>query len=170
MAAMPHAPKPLPPVSRLHEQFIYDPQTGFILSRTSRTSRRAGKRCDRHRSGYLCVYIDGQLHLAHRIAWIMHYGEPPIGFIDHKNRDKIDNRIENLRDCSHPENMWNAKVRSDSSTGIKGLSFDGRRQRWRGEITVNGKRHMLPRRKTKEAALLDLTDARKRLHAEFARD
>ena len=48
----------------------------------------------------------------HRIVWILHHGEIPAGLqIDHINRDRSDNRIENLRLATHRQNKHNMKER-----------------------------------------------------------
>lgn len=53
--------------------------------------------------------IDGQCHklLAHRAAWALMHGHWPAQSIDHINHDRRDNRLANLRDVSHLENMRN---------------------------------------------------------------
>jgi len=42
--------------------------------------------------------------------------------VDHKNRNRQDNTIENLRWVTHLENMQNKGIRCDSTTGIKNIS------------------------------------------------
>jgi hypothetical protein len=46
---------------------------------------------------------------AHRLVWFLHHGAWPKQVIDHINRVKLDNRVENLRDVSAAENMLNAE-------------------------------------------------------------
>ncbi len=43
--------------------------------------------------------------------------------IDHINRDKLDNRKENLRICDRLTNMQNREVNKNSSTGYNGIYF-----------------------------------------------
>lgn len=57
--------------------------------------------------GYKAVLVDGKKHLVHRLIWLWHYGEFPKETIDHINHDKLDNRIENLREVSNAENHKN---------------------------------------------------------------
>jgi hypothetical protein len=47
-------------------------------------------------------------------------GNPP-GAIDHKNRNGLDNRVDNLRIVTHAENLRNTKGRSKSGCGFKGV-------------------------------------------------
>lgn len=60
--------------------------------------------------------------------------------IDHKNGDPLDNRRDNLRVCSQAMNCHNQGLRSNSSTGFKGVHFYKSRQKFVAEITVNYKR------------------------------
>lgn len=55
--------------------------------------------------GYWRVYINGKGYYLHRLVWLYHKGTLPINEIDHINRNKSDNRIENLRDISHKDNQ-----------------------------------------------------------------
>ena len=65
-------------------------------------------------------------------------------FVDHKNRDKIDNRKENLRFCSVQQNMWNkAKIKGVKSSKYKGVSFHKDLKRYYTRIIHNGKRYSL---------------------------
>ena len=91
--------------------------SGEILKRYCK-SRKTGERKDYYeyvhhttnRSGYLQVSVPERkdLKLVHRIVAETFVNNPQ-GYteIDHLNRDKSDNRVENLRWCTHKENMVN---------------------------------------------------------------
>lgn len=66
--------------------------------------------------------------------------------IDHINREKLDNRIENLRIVSHHENTLN-RVR-----GL-GIIYDEDRKKWRARLKFKGKEVHLGRFETREEAL-----------------
>jgi hypothetical protein len=58
-------------------------------------------------SGYIFIRM-GKLYRAHRLIWIYHYGDIPESLqIDHINRIRNDNRIENLRIVSQSLNIMN---------------------------------------------------------------
>lgn len=60
--------------------------------------------------------------------------------VDHINGDTLDNRKRNLRIVTPSENVENQNVtRSDSTSGMKGVSFLKNRNRWRAYITIAGK-------------------------------
>tara|TARA_R110000822_G_scaffold113484_3_gene244629 strand:+ start:597 stop:1040 length:444 start_codon:yes stop_codon:yes gene_type:complete len=51
--------------------------------------------------------------------------------IDHKNRIRTDNRIENLRWATHKENCNNRSMRCDNSSGHLNICWDKPRKRWK---------------------------------------
>ncbi|MCL1955245.1 MAG: HNH endonuclease [Brevinematales bacterium] len=91
--------------------------------------------------------------------------------IDHKNLNKLDNRRQNLRVCSHSENMMNRGKQKNNSTGFKGVNLDkGRkRKRFRAKITANKKNYCLGSFKKPEAAAAAYAKAAKLHHGQFAR-
>lgn len=91
--------------------------------------------------GYRQVRIGGVSYYEHRIVWMMHHGEIPEGIeIDHENRIRDDNRIENLRALTPALNQLNTTEKSYSRYGLKGAVFHKRDQKWFSSIRVNGKR------------------------------
>lgn len=55
--------------------------------------------------------------------------------VDHINGNPLDCRKINLRVCSHEQNMWNLKGRSDSKSGYRGITWDKQTQKWRATLT-----------------------------------
>jgi hypothetical protein len=90
----------------------YDQETGFFYW-TNRPTKRADALLP---NGYLMVRISvsnmRKGFMAHRVAWFSHHGRWPLGEIDHINKDKADNRIINLRECTRGQNVvaqWDRK-------------------------------------------------------------
>jgi hypothetical protein len=116
--------------------------------------------------GYVVVGYKGKHHQAHRIIWEMHNGCIPTGLqIDHINRVRNDNRIDNLRLATAQENMRN----SDS----KGFYFEdrtkyGRKCRFKSAIYVDGKCYILGYHDNMLDARAAYLRARKELFGEFA--
>ena len=60
--------------------------------------------------------------------------------VDHINRDRTDNRKDNLRNVTYQQNILNSSLRKDSTTGVKGVRYDKRRlSPWYCTIHINGK-------------------------------
>ena len=102
----------------------YRPATGELLLRTPTKRRVAGaSACRLDTKGYLRVRICGKDYKAHRIAWLLAYGEWPTGILDHINGDPADNRLCNLRIVSIAENGQNRKrAMRNNRTGLLGVS------------------------------------------------
>lgn len=98
------------------------------------------------RNGYVQVKIKQKRYYAHRIVWMMHYGEIPVGFeIDHINHNRQDNRIENLRIVSRKQNRMNSSMYSNNSSGFNGVRWCNDRMKWIATIRANGKEKNLGR-------------------------
>lgn len=82
---------------------LFTYKDGF-LTRVVRTSGIGDKCGTVNFNGYLQIRVHGKVYLAHRLIWLYHYKKWPKQ-IDHINRNRLDNRIENLRDCSQRINM-----------------------------------------------------------------
>lgn len=111
-------------VAELRRRYRYDPATGEVLSR--RTGRPI-KATDGN--GYVHIRFFGKLIRAHRLAWILAYGKAPRWQIDHKNRDRTDNRLENLRDVPAWVNCLNKDFAPNHATGYRGISVTGYKNR-----------------------------------------
>lgn len=67
-------------------------------------------------------------------------GKPRTGHeIDHINRDKLDNRINNLREVTHRVNVLNFGMQKNNTSGVRGVVFAKERSKWMARIKVNGK-------------------------------
>ena len=89
--------------------------------------------------GYLQIRLQRRPHLAHRLAWLYVYGSWPKDQIDHINRDRADNRIENLREATNKQNMQNRSKSSHNTSGHPGVSWYKRISKWVAKIMHNQK-------------------------------
>lgn len=63
--------------------------------------------------------------------------------VDHEDHDGLNNQRYNLRKSTDIQNQRNARLRRDSSSGFKGVSWYKRRMKWRARIRVNSKEIVL---------------------------
>jgi len=69
--------------------------------------------------GYVIAVINGKNVKLHNFIMGIHIKE----MIDHKNRNKLDNRKENLRHASRIENSMNRGIQSNNTSGVVGVSW-----------------------------------------------
>jgi len=60
-------------------------------------------------------------------------------FVDHINRNTLDNRRENLRICTKRENCANRGVNRNNTSGVKGVSWDTESNKWKAQLRHNYK-------------------------------
>lgn len=151
---------------RARALFEYDPDTGllFWLSGPRNGSAAGCLRSD----GYIYVKVAGVMIGAHRIAWVHYHGAPFKNEGDHKDRDRSNNAIGNLRDATPTQNRANAKIRSTNKTGFKGVCFDRRAGKYRADIRANGKRKTLGYFDNPEIAAAHYNQAASAAHGPFA--
>jgi len=87
---------------------------------------------------------------------------------DHINHNTLDNRRENLRKCTHFQNTRNTKIRSDNSSGFKGVSFHKVTDKWAAYGCVQGKIKHLGLFDSREDAARAYDTYAKMFYGEFA--
>lgn len=152
-------------VRELREAIGYCPETG-ILTRIKKTGQNVVVGSEAgwlDNQGYRRVSVLGSCWAAHRLAWVLHYGNEPEGPIDHINGVRNDNRISNLRIVTPSENTQNMHaVRSDNKLGITGVRCRG--GRFEARITIGGKTHHLGRFSTAQEAEEAYLRAKEKMH------
>jgi hypothetical protein len=144
--------------ARLHELFTYD--KGFLLRRKAvKGSPMFTVIGTIKPKGYRVAVVDGKVYRVHHLVWMYHHGHF-VPEIDHINRDRDDNRIENLRPCTHSQNLGNSRARVHK---YKGVTFCKATQKWRAQL--NGH---LGRFDTMEEAALAYNAAATAHFGEFA--
>lgn len=152
-----------------HRLLRYDPEMGHLYW----NPRPPGRGRNRVRfnvpagslapDGYIKLNVGGKIHRAHRVIWLMVKGYWPVDTIDHINRIRSDNRLDNLRAATRSENQQNLPVRSDNQSGTKGVAWQPTMSKWWAYINIHGKRtslgyflHAEEASKARKAAELEL--------------
>ena len=126
---------------KLRSILHYDPATGIFTWKVSTSSSvKIGDitGCP-NGGGYLRLWLQSRLYLAHRLAWLHTYGVWPKDQIDHINRNRLDNRIANLREVSHKQNQQNRSKPSNNTSGHPGVCWHKRDFKWQAQIKHNRK-------------------------------
>lgn len=87
---------------------------------------------------------------------------------DHHNRNKLDNRSENLIKCTQQENVRNRSMQSNNTSGIIGVSWDKNRNKWLAHITISKKMKNIGRFVNKEDAIRARLQAEAKYFKDFA--
>ena len=120
---------------RLKEVLDYNSNTGEFFWKESMGNRGAGAPAGSINScGYRLISIDCRRLPGHQWAWLYVYGYFPENEIDHINRNRLDNRIENLREASRSCNRRNSCVPRNCTTGVKGVGWDKWSGKWAARI------------------------------------
>jgi hypothetical protein len=130
-------------LQQLKEVLFYDPGTGIFTRIKSHQPELVGKEAGyRDSQGYRRIKVNSKKYFTHRLVFFYMEGRWPIQQVDHINRDRSDNRWENLREVSNKENAQNS--------GAKGYSKEG--NRWCSRISTEGKQIFLGSFTTREEA------------------
>jgi hypothetical protein len=129
----------MPSQCLLRQLFDYDPKDGKLYWK--RSGKVAGSTDS---SGHRQVKIKGVTYQLHRIVWLWWYGDGslPMCQLDHIDRDRSNNRIENLRLAARndSDNQQNTSLRKDNTSGIKGVSWIARIRKWEVQIQTDKKK------------------------------
>lgn len=155
----------MPSQEFLNERFEYNKLTGVLTYKTKVKFTKiepgdiAGSLSG---SGYLKVIINKKTYANHKIIWKMVTGEdPPKGLtIDHADRDRLNNRWNNLRLATRKEQEANKEFTGVSKNTIGHL--------YQARIYIDGKRISLGNYETPEEAQAVYRAKCKEVRGEFA--
>lgn len=91
-------------------------------------------------------------------------------YIDHRDRDGLNNTKDNLRFCTKSQNALNSKPRLGTKSGVRGVAFHAKTKKWRAYITKNQKQIALGLYATIEQAAAVRKKAEVEMYGDFAGD
>lgn len=173
---------PLPEISYLHEVLEYEESTGVLtwkerprhhFTRDNEWKtfniRFAGKPAgSKAKSGHLTIRLDNKLLLCHRVAWKLATGNDPKNLIDHINNKPDDNRIVNLREATHSQNLCNRGATKQNKSGHKRVIWNKKENKWQSNISFNKKQKFLGLFENIDDAIAAYKKASAEIHGEFA--
>lgn len=129
---------------QLKEIIKYDPNTGIFTwvgatGRRCRVGEMAGtiKTTEKNR---IIICINKKLYKAHRLAYFYMTGKWPEHEIDHIDHNMSNNKWDNLRPVSRSQNFRNLPKPKTNSSGITGVHFNKRTNRWVSYVGIYNKR------------------------------
>lgn len=158
--------KLIPSLERIKDAVDYEPETGVVTWKRPRGRVLPGTTAGTpDGGGYLMIRIDKVGIRLHKLAWYYTYGEYPHFQIDHKDGDRTNNAIGNLRRASQSENNQNQRVgRGTNRNGYLGVYRRKDTGLYSAQIKLDGCNHRLGCFPTAEDARDAYLSAKKRLH------
>ena len=144
---MPKPPNPMPfSAEYLKQLFIYDPDTGVFYNKVDRCNGKHKKwaiaggahQSKTNQIWYWRIYVLSKPYQAHRLAYYMYHVKDPYPFyIDHINRNGLDNSIDNLREATVQQNNQNRAIFKNNTSGFAGV-YKLKGEKW--SVRINDKR------------------------------
>lgn len=92
--------------------------------------------------GYGQIWNGSRMIGAHRYAWESERGAIPVGMeIDHQCRNRPCCNLAHLRIATRKQNQENVGMRSDNTSGYRGVHWDKRSQKWRVQVRHHGRKY-----------------------------
>lgn len=125
----------------LHDLFRYE--DGKLFWKQLDTGRRIDVEAGWiDKLGYRYIGLERKTYRAYHLIYMMFYGHMP-RLIDHIDGNPLNNKIENLREASSLQNSWNQKKRCTNTSGIKGISWSKKNNKWVARCMINYKSHFV---------------------------
>lgn len=155
----------------LKKLICYDPETGIFtwrcrgieyfdhcknpeLTYKQWNAQNAGKEAGCIVCGYCDIILLKKKYLAHRLAWFYMEVYWPEHQIDHIDRNRSNNKWDNLRHVSQSCNLKNVFLGKGNTTGVRGVTYRKDRNIYQVYISTNTKHKYVGCYKTlKEAAM-----------------
>lgn len=148
----------------------YDPETGDFhwLVHSGSRGAKGTKAGTLGSDGHIYIKL-GRRFAAHRLAWLYMYKHWPKDQIDHINGIGNDNKLSNLREATHAQNMRNNLGWETKRNGsLKGAYLNKKSNYWYSMIMVEGKNIYLGKFSTEEEAHETYVAASRKYHGEFS--
>lgn len=162
-----------PPPDELRKKIYYeDGNLYWHKEFYSLNGRRSAKPIGTlYKTGYKhCKFmINGEMrsYLVHRlIYWLVKGVWCPV--IDHKDRNRLNNHIDNLRESDNIKNIWNRTVSKRNKTGYLGVFKDDKTSKYRITISIDGKQYIINGFDTPEKAALSRDIIARLIYGDFA--
>jgi len=147
---------------------IFEYKDGILYWKITKQGVCKNKKCGYiNNRGYLMVGLNYKEYSVHRIIYCICMGYFP-EFVDHKDGNKLNNKIENLRPATVLENNLNVKTKISNTSGCKNVCWNKEKQKWQVRIRNDKKNKHFGYYYDIEVAKFVAEFMRNKLHGEFA--
>jgi hypothetical protein len=154
-------------ITQEYLQSIFDYKDGELFSKINYRKKYVGVKVGSIGNGYYCVQLHNKKYKIHRLIFLMYKGYLP-EYIDHIDCNKLNNKIENLRESTKTQNSLNQKIGIRNKSKYKNVSWDKFTKKWLVALKINKKSIKIGRFNDIELADLVATEARNKYYCEFA--
>jgi hypothetical protein len=154
----------------LKELLHYDPLTGVFIWKINRGGGvKAGEIAgSKAKVGYWSITLFNKGYYAHRLAWLYMTGKLPDKFIDHIDRNKLNNIWTNLREATEKESVHNTGLSKKNKSGVKGVYWNKNANKWQATLWIDNKPKYLGLFDSLNEAKIVIETTRQLYHKEFA--
>jgi len=119
---------------------LFDYKDGNLYWKQARQKVKAGSKAGsvNPSTGYELIMVNQKRYRAHQLIFMYHHGYFPKE-IDHIDRNKVNNKIENLRATNRIKNCQNIGLTKRNTSGYKNVSYLKQTNKWLVKININGK-------------------------------
>lgn len=152
--------------AQLKAEFDYDAENGWLIRKTFRNGCPYNKPVGNKPTckGYGTIVVNGIKYYTHRLVWLWHKGMFPSKFIDHEDKNPMNNRIENLRETDQKGNMHNYKTPITNTSGFRNVYWYKPREKYLVTIRSNNTQNHIGYYLTFEEAVLAAKMAKIQYH------
>ena len=108
------------------------------LSGNKKTGSLVGWQTICGKKPYRKISINYKTYYQHQLIFLYHHGYIP-KYIDHIDRNSLNNNIENLRESTQSQNCANKLKNKNNTSGYKGVTYNKKEKKWQAQIMVNYK-------------------------------
>lgn len=135
-------------VAQLRKLFRYYPSGCLIRKVKTHSTSFVGQKLwggpsRKGPSAYLTIGVGKRRLSIHIVIFAVVHGRFPKSLIDHKDKNRLNNKIGNLREATYSQNRLNSKLCFSNKSGYRGIHWYPRLQNWAVVLAVNGKRHYI---------------------------
>jgi len=150
----------------------FEYKDGFLYRTTNRGNAKigsvAGWQTMCNGKPYYKLQILGKTSYLHHAIFLLHHKYLP-KVIDHIDGNSLNNRIGNLRPATQSQNMGNSRMKSNNTSGVKGVTFRKDISKWSASVMKNGKHISFGVYDNKEDAAIAYENGSKLFFGEFAK-